>query len=430
MKIRVLLACALLSLFATLAANLPSKEVHGAHGITLPPPPPTAAKPVTDEVSGHSLTDPYRWLEDQDSPETRAWIDSQMRYTQQYLSQVKIRPEIVKRLTELEHVETVGIPIERNEAYFYNKRLPDENQASIYIRRALHGSDERLIDATKLSADQNTSVHIEDISKDAGLLVYGVREGGADEQTVHLLDVPNRKELEDVLPRARYSGVSLAPDSKGLYYSKYEPTGTIVYFHRIGSAVDSDQLVFGKEYKGEKFGQMQLISAEVTENGRYLIVTVSHGVPAKRVDIYAKDLRTPDAELREMIHGIDSRFTPVNYGDDLYVLTDYQAEDYRVLKVSMNEPAAEKWHTVVPESKDVISDISIVGGKLFVTGLHDVVTQTRVFTLDGKQTGTITYPTLGSASEVHGREDSKHAFYSFESFNIPPAIYHYDVETG
>jgi prolyl oligopeptidase len=421
----------LLPFVAAAAADLPQrKAVHGGHGITLPPPPVAPAKAVTDTVSGHSLTDPYRWLEDQNSPETRAWIDAQMHYTQQYLSQVKVRPEIVKRLAELHHVETVGIPVERNETFFYTKRLPDENQASIYIRKSLHGSDERLIDATKLSADQNTSVHINDISKDATLLVYGVREGGADEQTVHILDVPNRKDLADVLPRARYSSVNLAPDKQGLYYAKYEPSGTVVYYHRIGSAVDSDQLVFGKEYKGEKFGQMQLISAEVTENGRYLIVTVSHGVPAKRVDIYAKDLRTPDAELREMIHGIDSRFTPVNYGDDLYVLTDYQAEDYRVLKVSMNEPAAEKWHTVVPESKDVISDISIVGGKLFVTGLHDVVTQTRVFTLDGKQTGTITYPTLGSASEVHGREDSKHAFYSFESFNIPPAIYHYDVETG
>jgi prolyl oligopeptidase len=430
MKIRVLLACALLSLFAALAANLPSKEIHGAHGITLPPPPPTAAKPVTDEVSGHTLTDPYRWLEDQDSPETRAWIDSQMRYTQQYLSQVKIRPEIVKRLTELEHVETVGIPIERNETYFYNKRLPDENQASIYIRKGLRGNDERLIDATKLSADQNTSVHINDVSKDAALLVYGVREGGADERTVHILDVPNRRELADVLPRARYSGVSLAPDSKGLYYSKYELTGTVVYFHHIGSPVASDEVVFGKEYKGETLGQMELISAEVTENGRYLLISVSHGVPAKREDIYAKDLRTPDAELREMVHGIDSRFTPVNYEDDLYVLTDYQADNYHVVKINMSDTNPSKWQTIIPEGKDVISGLSIVGGKLFATGLHDVVTQTRIFTLDGKQIGTISYPSLGSASDVIGREDSNHGFYLFDSFNIPPAVYHYDVSTG
>jgi len=431
MKIRVLLACSLIAFVAAVAADLPGKkEVHGAHGITLPPPPATEVKPVTDEVSGHSLTDPYRWLEDQKSPETRAWIDSQMKYTQDYLSQVKVRPEIVKRLTELEHVETVGIPIERSGTYFFNKRLPDENQSSIYVRKGLHGSDERLIDATRLSADQNTSVHINDVSKDAALLVYGVREGGADEQTVHLLDVPSRKDLADVLPKARYSGVSLAPDEQGLYYSKYEPSGTLVYYHRIGQPVDSDQLIFGKEFKGETFGQMELINAEVTENGRYLIIGVSHGVPAKREDIYAKKIRAADAPIREVIHGIDSRFTPVNYEDDLYVLTDYQADNYRVVKISIADPAPDKWRTIVPESKDAISDLSIVGGKLFVTGLHDVVTQTRIFNPDGKQVGAISYPTLGSASEMRGREDSNHGFYTFESFNIPPAVYHYDVTTG
>jgi len=430
MKIWVLLSCALLAVFAAVAADTPQKIVRGGNGITLPPPPITEAKPVTDTVSGHTLTDPYRWLEDQKSPETRAWLDTQMRYTEQYLSQVKVRPEIVKRLTELEHVETIGIPVERSDTYFYTKRLADENQASIYIRKGLHGSDERLIDATKLSADQNTSVHINDISKDAKLLVYGIRVGGADEETVHLLDVPNRKELTDVLPQARYQGVSLSPDEQGLYYAKYEQTGTLVYYHQIGTAVDSDRLIFGKEYKGEQFGQMELISAHVTENGRYLIITVSHGVPAKRVDIYAKDLHTPDAELREMVHGIDSRFTPLNYGDDLYVLTDYQAENYRVLKISMSDPAPDKWTTVVPEGKDVISGISIIGGKLFAAGLHDVVTQTRIFALDGKQVGTITYPGLGSATEIRGREESNHGFYTFESFNIPPVVYHYDVKTG
>src|SRR5947207_11398868 len=212
MKIRSVFVFALLSCFAATAADLPQKkEVHGRNGIILPPPPPTEAKPITDTVSGHSLTDPYRWLEDQNSPETRAWIVAQTRYTQQYLSQVKIRPEIVNRLTELEHIETIGIPTERNDTYFYNKRLPDENQASIYIRKGMHGSDERLIDATKLSADHNTSVHINDISKDATLLVYGVGEGEADEQVVRILDVVSRKDFAGVASRACYNTVDLAP---------------------------------------------------------------------------------------------------------------------------------------------------------------------------------------------------------------------------
>lgn len=429
MKIRVLLVALLVSFLSAIAANKPT-EIRGGHGIELPPPPPTEIKPVTDDVSGHEITDNYRWLEDKNSPATRAWIDQQMQYTEDYLKQVKIRPEIVKRLTELEHVEVIGIPVERSGVYFFSKREPDENQASIYMRKGLHGPDIRLIDAGKLSQDQNTSVHINDIAKDATLMCYGVREGGADEQTVHLLDVSKHEDLPDVLPRARYQGVNFSPDKQALYYSKFEPTGTLVYYHKLGTPVDSDQLIFGKQFQGETFGPMELISAQVTENGRYLIISVSHGVPAKRVDIYAKDLRTPDSQIRDIVHGIDSRFTPVNYGDDLFVLTDYQAENYRVLKIAMNDPAPEKWQTIVPEGKDVISAISIVGGKLFVTGLHDVVTETRVFSLDGKQTGKLSYPNLGSASPVRGYEDSNNGFYSFESFNIPPAIYYYDVSTG
>ncbi len=175
---------------------------------------------------------------------------------------------------------------------------------------------------------------------------------------------------------------------------------------------------------------MDLIYPEVTENGRYLLIHVAHGVPAKRVDVYAKDLRSANAPIVPVIHGIDSRFQPVNWADDLYVLTDYQAENYRVIKVSIANPAPEHWVTVVPEGKDVIESIGIVGGKLFVTGLHDVITQTQIYTLDGKPSGKIMYPTLGAASAVYGLQTSNNGFYSFESFTIPPAIYHYDVASG
>src|SRR5580700_3822167 len=428
-----ILALLLLALFAYAADN-PS-EVKGANGIILPPPPTTETKPVTEDIHGTTLTDPYRWLEDAKAPETRTWIDGQMKYTEQYLSQVKIRPEIVNELTRLECVETYSIPIERGGSYFFKKRLADENQGSIYLRHGLHGQDERLIDATKLSADQNTSVQINDLSKDGSLLVYGIRAGGADEESVHILqidknDVARNRDLPDTLPSARYSGVQLAPDKQGLYYARFDPSGTLVFYHKLGSPAASDELVFGKSFEGETLGPMQLIGTEITENERYLMITVVHGVPPKRVDIYVKDLRQPDSKIRPVIHGIDNRFTPVNYGDDLYVLTDNGAPNYRVLKIEIANPQPPHWTTIVPEGKDVISGISIVDGKLFVTGLHDVVTETRIFTREGKPAGSIAYPTLGSATELIGREDGHEGFYSFESFTIPPAIYRYDVATG
>jgi prolyl oligopeptidase len=430
MMIKLCLALVLLYVAnASIAADKPA-AVRGGNGVTLPPPPPTKAEPVVDRVNGTALTDPYRWLEDPKSPATRAWLAEQMQYTEDYLAQVKIRPEAVKRLTELMRVESYGIPVERGDKYFFKKRLPEENQGSIYIRTGLKTGDERLIDATKLSADQNTSVNIADVSKDGNLLVYDVREGGADEESVHLLDVKSRQELPDVLPAARYAGASLSPDEHGLYYAKFEPTGSLVFYHRLGTSVSEDRMILGKSFEGENFGPMDLIYPEVTENGRYLILHVAHGVPAKRVDIYVQDLRAADAPIKPIIHGIDSRFSPQNYGDDLYVLTDYQAENYRIVKISLSNPALERWETIVPEGKDVIESISIVGGKLFATGLHDVISQTQIYSLDGKPAGKLAYPTLGAASGVFGREGSNNGFYSFESFNIPPAIYHYDVATG
>ena len=427
---RSLLCLCLLSLASlTLFATEPV-PIHGGNGISLPAPPPSDTKPATDSVGGTTIADPFRWLEDAHSPETRAWIDRQMQYTDSYLAQVKVRPEIVKRLTELVRVESFSIPRERRGKYFFEKRLAEENQASIYVREGLSGADERLIDATKLSADQNTSVHIDDISEDGGLLVYGIREGGADEQTVHILDVKTRREFNDVLPEARYFGISLAPDLHGLYYGKFLPQGTVVYYHPFGKPADADAKIFGGSFNGEIFGPMELIFAEVTDNRRYLLISVNHGVPPKRVDIYVKDLRKPDAPIVPVVHGIDNRFTAVNYGDDLYVLTDYQAENYRVVKIAIHDPAPEHWKTIVPEGKDVISEISIVGGKLFATGLHDVVTETRIFTRDGQPAGTIRYPALGSASVITGREDSNEGFFSFESFNIPPMIFRYDVASG
>ena len=296
MKLRLfaaLAACLLALCSVLLAADKPT-EIHGGNGVTLPPPPPTEVKPVTEDFSGHEITDPYRWLEDGNSPETRAWIAAQMKYTEDYLSQVKIRPEIVKRLTELVRVERYSIPRQAGDDYFFTKRLPEENQPSIYVRKGLHGTDDRLVDATKLSADENTSVALADVAKDASLLVYVERVGGADEGSVRVLDVAKRQPLPDVLPSARYQGISLGPDNHTLYYAKYEPSGTLVFSHKLGTPASSDQQIFGGSFNGETFGPMQLISSEVTENGHYLLIDVAFGVPPKRVDVYVRDLRTPD----------------------------------------------------------------------------------------------------------------------------------------
>ena len=404
--------------------------IHGGGGIELPPPPVAAVHVVVDDYHGVKIEDPYRWLEDAKSPETRAWIGEENAYTEKYLSQVKIRPEIVKQLTDLERVDSYTVPQLYGGKYFFEKRLAEENQRSIYVRDGWKGEDERLVDATKLSADQNTSVNILDISENGDLLVYGVRQGGADEMTIHTLDVEKRTELPDVLPSGRYFAISLSPGNKGLYYARFTPhEGTTLWLHTYGTPVASDVKVFGGEYRGVKLGELDLIVAGVTDNHRYLMVQISHGVPATRDDILVKDLRKPGSDFVPLIYGIDGHAQAANIGDRFYLMTDVQAPNGRIVEaVPGGEPS--QWKPVVPEGKNVIDSFSIVGGKLFVSRLKDVKTETTIYSLDGKEIGTLSYPGIGSGSVVYGRPEQTEGFYTFQSFIRPETIYRYDTKTG
>lgn len=429
-RIAPLLSTGILALLPLAAAAQSSDApIHGKNGVALTAPPPTPSEPVTGDVHGMKIDDPYRWLEDGQSAQTRAWIEAQIRYTDSYLSQLKIRPQIADELTRLERVDSDSAPELRGGKYFFERRLAEENQASIYLRQGWTGKDERLIDATRLSEDQNTSIGISDISDDGNLLVYGMRVGGADEQSVHVFDVRKRGDIADVLPSARYSGIHLSPDLSGLYYARFSHQGTTVSFHKFGTPVSEDTMIFGKEYRGEQLGEMQLIGVQVTPNGHYLMLTISHGVPATREDILVKDLLKPDAPVEPVVYGLEARTSAINVGDEFYLLTDYQAPNSRIVKAGVNLSPSQ-WQTVIPEGKDVIDSYSIVGNKLFVGRLKDVKSETTVYSLDGKRAGSIRYPTIGTGSVVRGRPDDTEGFYSFQSFIVPPTIYRYNTKTG
>ncbi len=191
------------------------QQIRGGNGITLPSSPGTTLKPVTDDYLGTSIVDNYRWLEDAKSEETRAWIDEENSFTHQYLSQVSLRPQMVRRLTQLQRVDVSDIPLLRGQKYFFAKRLADENQASIYLCDGWKGNDERLVDATRLSTDQNSSLSIQDVSDDGRLLGYGVRQGGADEESLHFLDEgPLAKSLSIHYPLRFISRLASAPTTK------------------------------------------------------------------------------------------------------------------------------------------------------------------------------------------------------------------------
>ena len=427
---RIALAAGVLTMTMATSAQGPANAVQGRNGITLPAPPVTEKQDVTDDLHGHRVTDSYRWLEDQKAPATRAWIEQENKYTDAYLSQVKNRSAIVDSLAKLEHVDVYSLPTIRGDMYFFKKRLADENQGSIYMRNGWQGKDELLVDAKALSADQNTSVAIDDLTNEGDLLVYGIRQGGADEQEVHIFNVKTRQAMTDTLKSDRYMGVSINPDKTGLYYSVFTHQGTLVYWHRFGTPQSADAMIFGKEYQGEPLGELDLVGVSISDNGHYLILDISRGVPATRVDILLKDLRRPNAPVTPLVYGIKNRFQLLDAGDDtFYVQTDYKAPKYHILKAELGK-TPDTWKTVVPESANVIQASSIVGSRLFVDRLVDVKDETTIYSLDGKKTGELKYPGIGAGTVVYGRPLQNVGAYSFYSFNLPPTLYRYNSATG
>ncbi len=406
-----------------------AQMIHGRGGITLPPPPEAPVAPVVDDYFGIKVTDDYRWLEDANSPQTQEFINTENAYTARYMDQARIRSQVVDELESLEQVSAWTIPIQRADDYFFEKRLAGEDQASIYVRHGWTGKDKRLVDPAQLSRDPNTSVVLLDVSRDGSELAYGVRQGGADEITLHVYDVKTAKTLSDELPPAVYYSVNFTPDGTGLFYTRTDRQGTLLYEHKLGMRAFRDTLLFGREFRGEELGPLDLFFATVTDDGHYLVVEIDRGVPARRVDIVYRDLTKPGSYFDVLTWGIDSRFSAIYDKGSWYVKTDYKVPNGCILKAYPGI-MPDAWDKIVPESSDVIDDFSIVGNKIYVNRLHDVKTETSVYSLDGKPAGRIEYDGIGSASILAGRTSDRYGFLSFESYIQPPTIYRVDTVTG
>jgi prolyl oligopeptidase len=403
--------------------------IHGRDGIVLPPPPDVEQTPVVDNYFGTKLTDDYRWLEDAKSPETRAFIDAENVYTARYFKQARIRSDVVDALDPLENVSETSAPIERADNYFFYRRLAGEQQFSIYVRHGWTGKDERILDPAVLSRDPNTSIDLEDVSRDGSLVAYGVKEGGADETTLRIFDVKAHKTLEDEEPSGLYWSVEFTPDGKGLYYTRTNRQGTLLYKHVFGEREVHDTLLFGREFHGEELGPNDIFGCHVTDDARYLVIQIDRGVPASRVDIVFRDLTKRGSPFDVLVWGLDSRFSAIWTKGAWYVKTDYKSPNGRILKA---DPGIlpDVWTPIVPETAEAIESFNIVGGKIYVKRLKDVKPETSIYALDGKLTGTIDYEGVGSASGVVGRSTDRYGYYEFSSFILPPTIYRLDTETG
>ncbi|MDD3643675.1 MAG: prolyl oligopeptidase family serine peptidase, partial [Candidatus Krumholzibacteria bacterium] len=389
-------------------------------------PPGTRVDEVVDTIHGVAVADPYRWLEDQQSPETRAWIDAQNEHTDSFIAKLPYREWIGARLGELMKIDQISRPFERGGRYFLSRRAADQDLWVIYMRESLDGEDRILVDPHDLSADLTTSVGINDVSSDGKLLAYYIREGGEDEVSIRFLDIDSGEHLDEDLPKGHFFGLSITPDKRGFYYAKHvNEVGSRVYYHAMGTDAASDPLVFGEGY-GPGMG----IGCSITDDGRYLGIMVFHGSAGQKSEVYYKDLAS-DGPIFALVNDIEARFEPDYGGGTVFMNTNWDAPNGRILAADPAAPSRENWKEIIPEREDaVIEGFSVAGGRLFVNYMENVQSKVRVFGPDGSYLREISFPTIGTVSGVSGRWGSDEAFFAFTSFHVPTTIYRYGVAEG
>ena len=383
--------------------------------------PRTKVDNVKETLHGVEVADPYRWLEDQDSPDTRAWLTAQNQYTHAVLGTYPGREKLKGRLLALAKTDRVEMPTLRGGRYFFRKRLAGQEQFRLMLRTG--ADDSVLIDPSTLGGDANTSVDIQDVSMDGKLMVYSIRDGGQDEIVIKTLQVDTRENLRDVLPKRRYIGVNLMPDKSGLIYAVSGDNHPRVYEHKFGDDPQKDRAIFG-----EGLGSENILWPVVSDDGRYLLIHVFFGAAGDKIDLYVKDLKA-NGPIRPIAKGLNASFFGQPGGERIYVKTDYQAPRGRVVAVDPAKPGQSNWKEVIPEGPSPIESVRAVAGKLYVTYLEDVKSRLKVFDADGKYLRDVALPGIGSVEGPNGDWTGTEAFYSFTSFHVPAEIRRIDAHT-
>lgn len=396
-----------------------------------PPPPETKKDEVVDVIHGVEFVDPYRWLENQESQETQAWVDEQNAYAELIVPKSELRVHLKERLRQLMDADDIGSPIRRGGHEFFSLRRAGQDLSVIY-RRPVPAEDastpidptgdyEVLLDPHTMSSDHTTKVSVRSISPDGKLMIYSVRDGGQDEVELRILEVETDNELSDKFPNALYDEVFFDKSSKGLYYiGRSRLTGARVYHHTLGTSTSEDEEIFGAGIGPDKF-----IGVDMVNDGQYFIFTVSHGWT--RTEVYFQDIKNC-GPITTVVDDADARFYPQFIKGELYMRTNLDAPNNRIVAVNLSHPTKQNWREVIPESKDVMQGFSLIDDKLYVIYLHDVSTQIRIFELDGTPAGNIPVPDFHSA-RIRGAGKGK-ALLTLTSFTTPEVVYRLDLETG
>src|SRR5438067_640811 len=425
------LAVMSLSLASPWHTTQAQRNGEGGGGATISYPPTTKSVTV-DVYFGTSVPDPYRWLEDNESPEVAAWVEAENKVTSAYLDKISYRAAVKDRLMKLYNYPKFSAPQHRGDWFVYSKNDGLQNQSVYFITKGLTGSPELLLDPNKFSTDGTSRLGAFSWSDNGKYLGYGISKGGSDWNDIYILDVATKQPLADHLEWMKASGLAWVRD-EGFFYSRYPAPEKgkelytknefqTVYYHKVGTPQSEDALVYEDKENPQRFHNVS-----VTEDNRFAILSISERGKGKDGNaVFFRDLSKDDKSFTPIVSEItnDSYGVLNDVGDRFLIETNHGAPNSKVV---LYDPATKTWKDVVAEKPEPLQSSNTAGGKLFVTYLKDVTTRAYVYSPDGKLENEVTLPGIGSSGGFGGWKDDKFVFYSFTSFNTPPTIYKYDI---
>lgn len=393
-----------------------------------------------DTYHGAKVADPYRWLENPDSEESRKWIEEENKLTFDFLSKIPERESIKARLTKLWNYEKYSTPFKEGEQYFYFKNNGLQNQSVLYTMKSLTDTPRVLLDPNTFSKDGTVALAGLSISDDGKLLAYGISASGSDWNEWKVLDIETGKPLEDHIKWVKFSGASWTKDNKGFLYSRFaEPNEKTkledanyfmkLYYHKIGTPQSEDVLVYErKDHKEWGFG------GGISEDGKFLVINVSQGTDPKNRFFYKELSPTgspAEGKVIELIPDADASYNFIgNDGPLFWFITDLNAPKSKLIQIDIRKPARSEWKELIPQINETLQGVSYISDKFIASYLKDAHTQVKVFDLKGKFLSEVQLPGLGAAGGFGGKQKDTETFYSFTSFTYPSTVFRYDLTTG
>jgi prolyl oligopeptidase len=399
---------------------------------TLPYPQPRKVDTVTTYF-GTKVPDPYRWLENDQAADTKSWVQDENKVTQNYLSQIPFRETIRKRLETLWNYEKYGAPFKEGKYTYFTKNTGLQSQSVVYRQLGATGTPEVFLDPNKFSKDGTTSLAGMNFTKDGSLAAYQISEGGSDWRKVIVLNTANKAIIGDTLKDVKFSGLAWKGND-GFYYSSYDkPTAGSqlagktqihkLYYHKLNTPQSTDKLVFGGEKTPRRY-----IGANLTEDERFLIISAANTTTGN--ELYFQDLSKPGSAIVQVVDNEKSNVGVLdNVGSKLYIETNYNAPNNRVVTVDAANPKPANWKDLIPETKNVLS-ASTGGGKIFANYLKDATSLIEQYDMNGKKERSIALPSVGTAGGFGTKKEEKETYYTFTSYTYPPTIFKYDIATG